>query len=73
MYVKEFVETITKYANEIGCDGKGNISSHKISSSIRVTNVDSDDEYEIVGFDIDRLMGCGCWCGIEIQVRKIEN
>lgn len=78
--IKEFKKQFVKYEDEItGIDGKSSgdedyIGSHKISSSVRVRiiNDDSDDDYELVGMDVDRLGGCGCWSGIVLEVRKVK-
>jgi hypothetical protein len=76
--VREFKNIIEKYSEDIIFEKDANkpdyIQSHKIESSIRVRviNDDSDDEYELVGVDIDRLGGCGCWSGIVLEVKKVS-
>ena len=69
--VSEFKKHIDSYASEIGCDGD-QISSHKLKSSVSVQTEDpnDDNEYELVGLDISRLMGCGCWDGIVLMINK---
>lgn len=77
--LREFKDKIEDYAKDIiGEKDKTKpdyIHSHKIESSIRirVVNDETNDDYEIVGIDIDRLGGCGCWSGIVIEVRKTTN
>jgi len=73
MFVKEFADRIAEYAVEIGCDGNGRIASHKIPSAVHVRCADSDEEYELVGIDIEQLMGCGCWAGIVLEIRKVSG
>ncbi len=72
MTVSEFLSKIQMYANEIGCDGKGNIGSHKIPSSVRIRTEDCEGDYELVDIEMDYLIGCGCPSGITIVIRK-EN
>jgi hypothetical protein len=70
--LKEFATTFNDYVNEIGCldNQDGYIASHKIIGGIRIDD-DSDTEYEIIGLDINQLVGCGCWSDIVIKIRRI--
>jgi len=71
MYVKTFAEQVALLAKEIGCDGKGNIGSHSIASSVEIMCENDDDaEYELVGLEASMMGGCGCWMGIDIRIRK---
>ena len=72
MTVKDFKEIVDNIADEVGCDGT-TINAHNIQSSVDIWNVDDlDNDYELVEVITDRL-GCGCACGIRLEVRKICN
>lgn len=73
MDLKEFKEKIDDYSNEIGIYGdEGFIGSHDIVGSIYVED-ENGDTYEVEGFDISQMGGCGCWSGIIIKVKKDED
>lgn len=72
MTVSEFKEQTDKLATEICCDGK-KIASHTIKSTVSVHCLNSHDNYEIVDLQPSMLMGCGCWDGIIIEIRKVED
>lgn len=73
--LKEFAETFNSYLNDIGCmdNPEGWIASHKIVAGIRVYDIDENDDtdYEIVGLDMDQLIGCGCLSDIVIKIKKV--
>ena len=73
--LKEFSEVFNKYLNDVGCmdSEKGWIGSHKIVGDVRVYITDEDDDtaFEIVGIEMDQLMGCGCPSGILIKIKKV--
>lgn len=73
MFVKDFAETVASIANEVSCDGGTSIASHKIRSSVRVL-VDGDDnedaEYDLVEVEPSMLLGCGCWDGVILRVKR---
>lgn len=75
--LKEFADTFNEYLNDIGCmdNPEGWIASHKIVGGIRVYDIDEDDDtaYEIVGIDMDQLIGCGCTSDIVIKIKKVQN
>jgi len=73
MLVKQFAETVADLAKEIGCDGKGGFGSHGIPSRISVYCENNDEEYEFVGLEPSRLLGCGCWDGIILNIRKRDR
>lgn len=70
--LKEFLDMVKFYADECGVtfNDEGNIHSHDIKGSINFYNEEDDQYYEIAGIDVDQLMGCGCWSGLEIYLRK---
>lgn len=75
MLAKDFHDQVAMITKEIGCDGKGSIGSHKLPStvSVSVDDPNDDSDYELVGLDVDRLPGCGCWSGIVLKIRRVER
>lgn len=73
MFVKDFEKAVSLIAKEVACDGGTSIASHKIRSSVSVV-VDGDDdedaEYELMAVEPSMLMGCGCWDGVILRVRR---
>jgi hypothetical protein len=70
MTVKELLDKINKLNKEIQCDGN-TIASHKIKSSVIVS--DTENRYEIVDIQPTMLFGCGCWDGIDIIIKKVDE
>lgn len=67
----EFYALINSTVDEIG--GTEFVNSHsarKPTLSIRSVDPDDDNDYEIVGVDPDLSLGCGCWQGVDILIRK---
>lgn len=73
MLVKQFRNSVDALADEIGCDGNGNIGSHKIRSQVIISCENSDDDFEFVELRPTGLPGCGCWDGIRIIIRKTSD
>ena len=75
--LKEFAETFNQYLDDIGCmdNDEGYIGSHKIVGTIRLYNVDPNDDtdFEIVGLEMGQLMGCGCPADIIINIKRVED
>ena len=71
--LKIFKEDFDKNCDEIGISSEGYIGSHKIKGSIGISCINNNKDYKIVGLDIDRLMGCGCWSGIIIEIEEEDN
>lgn len=71
MLVKQFASRVAEIAEEIGCDGAGNISSHKMPSSVTVVIEDDDADYEVVDIEPSIMIGCMCWDGIVLRIKKI--
>ena len=74
--VKEFKEIVDYYQNEVYCDGE-RTASHSYPSKVDIIMVDDDNNidygYELVGHDIITHMGCGCWTGMSLVIRKIKK
>lgn len=69
--VKQFLEIVEGYQEDIG-DYKGNIASHSMKSKI-VFYVEGDDEpYYLDFMEPIRLLGCACWAGIEMNIKRGE-
>ena len=72
----EFAKTFDLYVKEIMNDNDPDefIYSHRIKGDIRVCNDDDDDDsgFQIVGLELDQLIGCGCPAGIVIKVKKVQ-
>ena len=71
MLVKQFAGRVATIAEEVGCDGAGNISSHEMPSSVRVEVEDDAAEYEVVDIEPFIMMGCMCWDGIVLRIKKM--
>jgi hypothetical protein len=68
--IGEFRECIDEVSKEISYDGK-TVDSHKgIPALVRVRCLNSDDEFTLVGYEVDGLPGCGCPSGITLEIRK---
>lgn len=71
--IKEFMDRMNRNIPEITIDGE-TVNAHKpISATVRVRCVNNDEEYELIGIDIDMLIGCGCWSGIVLEIKQISN
>lgn len=72
MLVKQFASRVAEIAEEVGCDGAGNISSHKTPSSVTVViDDDGDAEYDVVDIEPSvMMMGCRCLNGIVLRIKK---
>jgi len=70
MNLQEFRKKIDNYTDEI-CNADGFVSSHNLQSTIKIE--DENSEYELADIDISRLLGCGCWSGIILRIKKIEE
>lgn len=68
-HVKQFAAEVASLAAEICCDGGTRVASHAVPSSVTIAVQGSDAEFELVRLDAERLMGCGCWCGITLVIR----
>ncbi len=70
--IKKFSETVQAYAQDIGCDGNGNIGSHKIPSHVHfyLTNPETgeDQVLALYAIQMDMLMGCGCPDGLTFKL-----
>lgn len=73
----EFASTFDLYVKDIMDikDKDGYIYSHKLKGSIDVfiDDDDCDDKYQILGLDLEQLMGCGCSSGITIRIKKVQQ
>lgn len=71
--IKEFSEQFNDIAKECSVDGVL-VNSHKIDTRVRITCINEQNEnvdYELIGTSADQLMGCGCWSGVNLIIRKI--
>ena len=72
--LRKFTDHLTAHAHEVGVmdNDDGYVGSHKVIGSIRICPIDPDDDadYEIVGLELDQLMGCGCFSGVVIKIKK---
>ena len=73
--IKEFEDAFAHLRNEITTDGVAVSSHYTLKTRVSVTIDDPNDDnwYEIVGLDVSQLMGCGCWSGIKIVIRKRKD
>lgn len=73
--LKEFAECFQDCLDDTGCmsSPEGWIASHKIKGGIRIELEGDEAEFEIVGLDMDQLMGCGCSSGLTIRVKKVVD
>ena len=72
MDVKHFADSVASIAKEVGCDGNRHFGAHKFASSVNIeVENDAVGEYELVAVEPERLIGCGCWNGICLHIRKI--
>ena len=72
MFVKHFAEDVARMAQEVACDGKGNIGAHHLPSRVTIMCDDpnDDNEYELVAIEPSLVIGCGCWDGIDIHIKR---
>jgi hypothetical protein len=71
MQLKEFSEKVANYTKDIGIHGpEGFIGSHKLQGSLGAYDPESNKYYVITGIEIDQLMGCGCWRGIQLILEE---
>ena len=69
MNLKEFVEKINLYADDIGCMRDGKMGSHDIVSNINIEDEDGN-YFEIKDIELNCLGGCGCPSDITIILKK---
>ena len=70
--LKEFFDRLNSIIEEIG--GADKVASHTYAPFLRVSIDDPYDnnEYEIVNLEPDMHLGCGCWNGVNIVLRKVD-
>ena len=69
MNLKEFVEKINLYAEDIGCMRDGKIGAHNIEARIMVEDT-AGNEYSIEDIEVGYLGGCSCPADITIFLSK---
>lgn len=57
---------------DVMCDGEGT-GSHRYPSSISVYCDELGKWFTIESIEPSRAMGCGCWDGIEINIKVEED
>ncbi len=75
MGLKQFVETINEYYNEIGGNGETTIASHDVSPNLRIIyDIDEDTTavLSIQSIELDLRLGCLCPDGITIKAKLEE-
>jgi hypothetical protein len=73
MTVTELIKVLTKYKNEIGCDGKST-SSHPNASEVKFYLVEEDCEIDLNLSEIELELRPGCRCPTGINFKLIyEN
>ena len=70
--LKNFVDRLNYILEEIGAADK--VASHTYAPFLRVSIDDPYDnnDYEIVDLEPDMHLGCGCWNGVNIVLRKVS-
>lgn len=73
--LKEFKRVMDYYIQEISCNNIGDsVASHQsIKPKVLISCQDSNDDFELIDFDVDGLPGCGCWCDLTLVIRKKKN
>lgn len=71
--IKAFSDQYLSYAKECTDDGVTVGSHQSLKTSVSVYCENDDVHYDIVGLDVEQLMGCGCWSGIQIVIKKRED
>lgn len=71
MNLKEFVEKINLYADDIGCMKDGKMASHHIESNLYIEDKDGN-YYDIEDIELGYLGGCGCSSDITLII-KLDN
>jgi hypothetical protein len=70
MMLKPFFDEITELQNEVLCNGKDSIASHRLQSTVRVKLFDRNAGKYIYGdvkwIEPSIMSGCNCWDGIFI-------
>ncbi len=72
MTVLELIEKLQAIQAEIGGDADS-IGSHKTRSSVEVyvDDRDIDIDFEVSGVEPTTRIGCGCWDGAVIKLKRV--
>jgi len=70
MIYKFFIDLIKTIHDEVTCDGGETITGHNFAPDVTVYNEDTKEWYDVVEVKPSRLLSCGCWSGIIINVSK---
>lgn len=70
--VLELTNLLSRYQKEIG-GGEKTTGSHSFPSSIGVRCDNSEDDFELVGVDVQQAVGCGCWTGVTFVIKRVEQ
>jgi hypothetical protein len=77
MELKELIRQLQAIQDEVGTSFTGEgIGSHPgVTSQVLFRTSDRDDEhsYEIEEIEPDMLMGCGCWSGVWIILKRTKD
>jgi hypothetical protein len=73
MTVIDLIEILQKMQDEIGGD-RDSIDAHKQPSSVEIYVVDRDItiDFNIVDVVPTTRIGCGCWNGVAIRIKRDE-
>lgn len=74
MNLKQIVDTITLYANEIDCisNKNGYIGSHNIVGMLNVED-DNGNCYEVIDINLEYMFGCGCPRDVTLIIKKLDD
>jgi hypothetical protein len=67
--IKEFLEEINKYKDDISIDGE-TVNSHKLRTRVNVSCINNEKFYTLTGVAVDYLGGCGCPSGITLEIME---
>ena len=72
MKLKDFVDKINYYADDIGCMKDGYIGSHKIIAELIVEDT-KGNRYNVSDIELNYLGGCGCSSDITLIIEKMDD
>ena len=71
--IGEFKRSFDRLADEITTGDGTKVMSHSLDTQVRVRCINSEKSFSVVGLDLAQLMGCGCPCGIVIEIAEDDT
>lgn len=68
--LKEFDHEYRNACTYVSPANNLDVSSHSVVPTVSVSCVNSDDDFELIGIEVDRYL-CGCEVGMTFKIRKV--